>query len=301
MKKDTSHILQRAEHLKTILIGEGLLVGIVAGFVVLSYRLLLEVAQKLLNRVIAAGHRQPWVFALWFLALVLLAFVVSRLLRWEPLISGSGIPQLEGEMTGKLNQTWWKVLPAKFAGGFLCLLGGLSLGREGPSIQLGAMAGKAVSRAMDRGKTEEKYLLTCGASAGLAAAFHAPLAGVMFSLEEIHKNFSVSVLICVMTASLTADLISSSFLGFEPVFQFHIGQELEPQFYWHLLILGILLGLAGVFYNWLTLKTQSLIQDNPRLNTFTRLLIPFLLAGVLAMVYPQILGSGHDLVMEAAS
>ena len=301
MKKDTSHILQRAEHLKTILIGEGLLVGIVAGFVVLSYRLLLEVAQKLLNRVIDAGHRQPWVFALWFLALVLLAFVVSRLLRWEPLISGSGIPQLEGEMTGKLNQTWWKVLPAKFAGGFLCLLGGLSLGREGPSIQLGAMAGKAVSRAMDRGKTEEKYLLTCGASAGLAAAFHAPLAGVMFSLEEIHKNFSVSVLICVMTASLAADLISSSFLGFEPVFQFHIGQELEPQFYWHLLILGILLGLAGVFYNWLTLKTQSLIQDNPRLNTFTRLLIPFLLAGVLAMVYPQILGSGHDLVMEAAS
>ena len=141
--------------MKTILIGEGLLVGIVAGFVVLSYRLLLEVAQKLLNRVIAAGHRQPWVFALWFLALVLLAFVVSRLLRWEPLISGSGIPQLEGEMTGKLNQTWWKVLPAKFVGGFLCLLGGLSLGREGPSIQLGAMAGKAVSRAMDRGKTEE--------------------------------------------------------------------------------------------------------------------------------------------------
>ena len=56
MKKDTSHILQRAEHLKTILIGEGLLVGIVAGFVVLSYRLLLEVAQKLLNRVIDAGQ-----------------------------------------------------------------------------------------------------------------------------------------------------------------------------------------------------------------------------------------------------
>ena len=64
------------------------------------------------------------------------------------------------------------------------MLGGLALGREGPSIQLGAMAGKGVSQGLDRGKTEEKFLLTCGASAGLSAAFHAPLAGVMFSLEE---------------------------------------------------------------------------------------------------------------------
>ena len=105
-----------------------------------------------------------------------------------PFISGSGIPQVEGEMAGKLNQVWWRVLPANFWR-FLSLFAGLSLGREGPSIQIGAMSGKAVSSLLGRGKTEEKYLITCGASAGLAAAFHAPLAGVMFSLEEIHKNF----------------------------------------------------------------------------------------------------------------
>ena len=98
------------------------------------------------------------------------------------MISGSGIPQLEGEMIGKLNQRWYRVLPAKFLGGFLSLFAGLSLGREGPSIQLGAMTGKGISKMLDRGKTEEKFLLTCGASAGLSAAFHAPLAGVMFSL-----------------------------------------------------------------------------------------------------------------------
>ena len=56
------------------------------------------------------------------------------------MISGSGIPQVEGEVLGKLSQNWKRVLPAKFAGGFLCLLGGLSPRREGPSIQLGAMA-----------------------------------------------------------------------------------------------------------------------------------------------------------------
>ena len=59
-------------------------------------------------------------------------------------------------MTGKLEQAWWRVLPAKFLGGFLSLLAGLSLGREGPSIQIGAMTGKAVSKILDRGKTEEK-------------------------------------------------------------------------------------------------------------------------------------------------
>lgn len=300
MKKDTSYVIRRAEHFKTIMIGEGLLVGIVAGLVVLAYRVLLEFAQDVLHRIIRWGQQQPLVFFFWFLVLFFLAFLVKKCLAWEPLISGSGIPQLEGEMTGKQNQVWWRVLPAKFVGGFLCLLGGLSLGREGPSIQLGAMAGKAVSKTLDRGKTEEKYLLTCGASAGLAAAFHAPLAGVMFSLEEIHKNFSVSLLICVMTASITADIISSGFLGFEPVFQLELGRELAPHFYWHLILLGLLLGLAGVFYNWLTLKVQSVMLNSRFLNAYTRLLVPFLCAGVLALFLPQVLGSGHDLVLSAA-
>ena len=103
---------------------------------------------------------------------------------------------------------------------FLCLLSGLSLGREGPSIQLGAMSGKGLSKLLSLSKTDEKYMLTCGASAGLAAAFNAPLAGVLFSLEEIHKNFSVSVLISVMTASVTSDYLASKILGNEPVFNF---------------------------------------------------------------------------------
>ncbi|EJW95147.1 voltage-gated chloride channel family protein, partial [gut metagenome] len=142
--------------------------------------------------------------------------------------------------------------------------------------------------------------LTCGASAGLAAAFHAPLAGVMFSLEEIHKNFSVSVLISVMTASITADYISSQFMGFQSVFQFDIGLEIQPQYYWHIVILGIILGLLGAFYNKVTVWVQSLYMNQKKLNETTRLLIPFLLAGVLGLVMPELLGSGHHLIDEAA-
>lgn len=300
MKKGTSQLLKRAEHFKAILTGEGFLVGIIAGLVVLLYRVLLEYAGAGMNLVLKYSREYPAVAGIWFLVLAGLACVVGRMVRYEPMISGSGIPQLEGEMAGKLDQVWWRVIPAKFLGGFLSLFAGLSLGREGPSIQIGAMAGKAVSKVLDRGKTEEKYLLTCGASAGLAAAFHAPLAGVMFSLEEIHKNFSVSVLVSVMTASITADYISSRFLGFDAVFQFDIGAEIQPEFYWHILILGAILGVLGAFYNKMTLWVQGLYYKAKRLNETTRLLIPFLLAGVLGLVMPEVLGSGHHLIDMAA-
>lgn len=300
MKKNTSHLLKRAEHFKTILTAEGFLVGGIAGLVVLLYRVLLEYAGKGMDVVLSYAREYPLLAGIWFFVLFTLACIVGKLVQYEPMISGSGIPQVEGEMMGKLDQVWWRVLPAKFLGGFLSLFSGLSLGREGPSIQIGAMVGKGVSKALDRGKTEEKYLLTCGASAGLAAAFHAPLAGVMFSLEEIHKNFSVSVLVSVMTASITADYISSQFMGFQSVFQFDIGAEVQPQYYWHIVILGILLGFMGVFYNKMTLWVQGLYLKAKGLNTTTRLLIPFLLAGFLGLVMPQVLGSGHHLIDMAA-
>ena len=228
--------------------------------------------------------------------MVLFAVIVGLLVKWEPMISGSGIPQLEGEMIGKLNQRWYRVLPAKFLGGFLSLFAGLSLGREGPSIQLGAMTGKGISKMLDRGKTEEKFLLTCGASAGLSAAFHAPLAGVMFSLEEIHKNFSVSVLVSVMTSSITADYISSKVFGLDPVFQFDIGHALPQSYYWMILLLGVILGVMGAFYNWFTLTVQGLYKKTKGLNEITKVMLPFLLAGVLGFIMPELLGSGHNLI-----
>ena len=284
-----------------LLIGEGLLVGGIGGFVVVLYRMALDVAGDWLDGILAYAGQTPWRMAGWFVVLGALAWLVSRLVSWEPLISGSGIPQLEGEMAGKLEQKWYRVLPAKFLGGFLCLLGGLALGREGPSIQLGAMAGKGISRGLDRGKTEEKFLLTCGAGAGLSAAFHAPLAGVMFSLEEVHKNFSVSALLSVMTASLTADFLATAVLGTDSIFQFAITRELPVHFYWMVLGLGVILGVLGAFYNWFTLKVQSLYDRATFLNSTGKILIPFFCAGVLGFTAPELLGSGHDLIEKLTS
>lgn len=301
MKKSISGTLSRARRFPVLLIGEGLLVGGIGGFVVVLYRMALDVAGDWLDEILAYAGQTPWRMAGWFLVLGALAWLVSRLVSWEPLISGSGIPQLEGEMAGKLEQKWYRVLPAKFLGGFLCLLGGLALGREGPSIQLGAMAGKGISRGLDRGKTEEKFLLTCGAGAGLSAAFHAPLAGVMFSLEEVHKNFSVSALLSVMTASLTADFLATAVLGTDSIFQFAITRELPVHFYWMVLGLGVILGVLGAFYNWFTLKVQSLYDRATFLNSTGKILIPFFCAGVLGFTAPELLGSGHDLIEKLTS
>ena len=298
MKKDVSHTIRRAERFPVILIGEGLLVGAAAGLIVLLYRLALTFAGNALSEILGFIGKDPLRILGWMAVLILMALVVGKLVKLEPMISGSGIPQVEGEILGKLSQKWKRVLPAKFLGGFLCILGGLSLGREGPSIQLGAMTGQGVSRLLDRGKTEERYLMTCGASAGLAAAFHAPLAGMMFSLEEIHKGFSVNILISVMTASVTADFISSHIIGIDPVFQFSIEHALPQNYYWLLLILGVILGVLGALYNRLMLKAQDLYKKPAFLGVTGRLVIAFLAAGVVGLIMPSVLGSGNGLIVS---
>ena len=297
MKKDTSETIRRASAFPVIMIGEGLLVGVLSGLVVLLYRICLNYAGIWLEAILDYVKGNPLRLAVWLAALLGMAVIAGLLVKWEPMISGSGIPQLEGEMEGKLNQKWYRILPAKFIGGFFCMFGGLALGREGPSIQLGAMMGKGISRTLGRGKTEEKFLLTCGASAGMAAAFQAPLAGVMFAMEEIHKNFTAAVFISAMTSSVAADYITSHVLGMDPVFQFEIAGNLPQRYYGLLLVLGVLLGLAGVFYNWFTLKVQSLYKKASWLNPVTKAMIPFFLSWILCFTVPEILGNGHSLIV----
>ena len=119
----------------------------------------------------------------------------------------------------------------------------------------------------------------------------------MFSLEEVHKNFSVSVLVSVMTASITADYLASSFIGIEPVFQFEIRHALPQNYYGLILILGVILGVGGAAYNRVTLKAQEIYQKIPFLNNeIKKVMVPFLLSGVLLFVMPEILGSGHNLI-----
>ncbi len=293
-----SKTLERFRSFRYTLVLEGVAVGALSGFVIVLFRLVLEHADTLLQGALQYGKENAWFIPMWFCILAVVSYLVYRLLKWEPMISGSGIPQVEGEMEGKLNQNWWKVLVAKCTGGVLSIGCGLSLGREGPSIQLGAMAAKGFSRLTRRMKTEERLLMTCGASAGLSAAFNAPFAGVLFSLEEVHKNFSPEVLLSTMASSITADFIARNVFGLAPVFSFHVPQMMPLSQYGHVILLGILLGLLGVVYNLSIGASQKLygkIKWEP-----LRLLIPFLCAGALGFTLPEVLGGGHPLALKIA-
>lgn len=121
---------------------------------------------------------------------------------------------------------------------------------------------------------------------------------MLFSLEELHKDFSTDVLLSTMSASITADFISRTLFGLGPVFSFPELSMMPLAHYWMVLLLGALLGLVGVFYNFCVAKAQDLYAKIPW--AYVRAVLPFLLAGVLLVVYPAVLGGGHNLV-EAVS
>ena len=289
-------MIRRYESLRTSLILEGILVGIVAGLVSVLYRYGLEKADEIRNGMLALCTGNIARMIGWFVILVILAVLVSKLLHWEPMTSGSGIPQVEAEIAGYIRPSWWRVIVGKMIGGFLSIVGGLSLGREGPSIQLGSMAGKGISKKLGRFRLEEHFLITCGASAGLSAAFNAPLAGVMFALEEVHKNFSPMVLLSCMAASLVADYISNSIFGMAPVFQFVVDDMIPLKGYIYILILGVLCGVLGVFYNKVLLASQTAYKKLDFLPQTIKIMIPFLCAGVLGFAMPEVLGGGHGMI-----
>lgn len=295
-KHDTKNTLSHWYNFRMKLVFQGVIIGILAALLIVAYRFSLEKIGQFASFAYNLQKSKPILIPLWIIILIVIAYIVGLMVKKEPMISGSGIPQVEGVLLRRLSMNWWRVILGKFIGGVLALGAGLSLGREGPSIQLGAAVGQGFSKIFKRIKVEEKYLITSGASAGLAAAFNAPLAGVMFALEEVHKNFSPLVLISAMSASLAADFVSKEFLGLKPVFDFNELKVLPLNHYFYVIMLGIILGVLGVVFNSTLLRTQRFYEKLKWLPQELKPVIPFLLAGILGLTLPEVLGGGHELV-----
>lgn len=300
-KNSTYKTLNHWYNFKLELIVEGLIVGIITGLIVVLYRFALDKIGIFADQFIGMQKDNPLLILLNFLILIVVAFIVKKLISIEPLIKGSGIPQVEGYILRLVDMRWLKTIVYKFVGGIMSIGAGLSLGREGPSIQLGACVGKGISELFKRKKVEEKFLVTAGASAGLSAAFNAPLAGVMFSLEEVHKNFSPIVLASALIASVSSDYISKEFFGMKPVFEFNNLIDLPLDYYKYVIILGIIVGLLGVLYNTMLLKAQKFYKRKNIIPQKYRFYIPFLLAGIAAIFMPEVLRGGHNLIESLVS
>ncbi len=276
------------------LIVRGLEVGIVAGLAAVLYRYLLSYAEDGLTGVLEQIRHNPARIALWLIALALMGAAVSAIVRIEPMAAGSGIPQVNGEIKGRLSPVWWRVILAKLVGGTVSVFAGLSLGREGPSVQLGGMAGKGVARITKADKTTEHRMISCGAGAGMAAAFNAPLAGIMFVLEELLHSFDKNILCMGIVSTVTADYVSKLFFGQSTIFNY--GTVIFPlKFYWVLILLGIAIGVAGVGYTKIMLLFQDLYKKI-RVSNHIKLPLIFIMSGIVGLILPQVLCGGHSMV-----
>jgi len=298
--ENAEKILESNRNLRYRVTAKGVLVGVAAGLVAVAYRFAMDWSLSMHTFIQNAADEHWWMIPLFFLFLLAMALVVIAIIKWEPYIAGSGIPQVEGELKGYFDMPWWKVIVGKLFGSLLCIIGGLSLGREGPSVQLGAMAGKGYSRLRGFNNLEERYLITCGASAGLSAAFNCPLSGVMFVLEEVHRDYSLTILFSALTSAVVADFISKLAFGMNPVFHIPVQSNLPLSSYWMVLLLGIFTGLTGALFNKSMEITQKAYDKLTILPARFRPVVPFLLAGALGFYLPQVLGDGH-LMLSALS
>lgn len=303
MNKKTDNLLELLVDKKRFslrLLLEGLALGLGAGISISVFRYLLAGSEILrpviyhnLREALADGQWQ-WL-ALYILSFIIIAYLLKLIVAREPMCTGSGIPQIKGILQGDMSMRWFSVLWYKIIGGVLAIGAGMSLGREGPSVQIGACVGQGLSQTSRRTRFESRILMTAGAGAGLAAAFNAPLAGVIFGLEEMQKTISPALLLTGITASITAATVTEVVFGISPVFSMGYLLPLPLNLFDVLVVAGMVIGLLGRLFN---------IALAYSLNTYSRLglsgmkkpLVPLALAGILGFVLPEILGGGNLLV-----
>lgn len=272
---------------------KSILAGAAAGILAVIYRLATEKGTDFAAAMYGFLKTHPLFIALWALAAVGIGLFIAWLIRLEPMASGGGVPQVEGVVLYGMKMKWYTVIAVRYIAGILGSLFGLSFGPEGPSIQLGAAVNEGISKKLTNTKIEENYLVTAGAAAGLSAAFSAPLTGMIFALEEIHRSFSPAILAAATTASLTSDFISKYFFGLKPVLYFQGVSSLPLNLYGWLFPLGIFAGLFGVATNRLMLLMQTLFNKLPEK---LRPVIALLLCLPCGFLLPQVLGGGRNLI-----
>ncbi|WP_288929552.1 ClC family H(+)/Cl(-) exchange transporter [uncultured Dialister sp.] len=286
---------------------EGIFVGIFGGLCISLFRFLLGEAEALriyaynafLIPAVAKENFIP--LCLWAAALVVTGFLLYRMCLYAPMAGGSGIPQVKGVILGLYKMKWFRILWVKIIAGALGIGAGLSLGREGPSIQIGAVAGQGISRFLGRTRMEERYLITSGASAGLAAAFNAPLAGMMFALEELHRNFSGAVLLPTMTSAITATIVTRFFFGNSTSFHFLNLVPMPAEHLGLVVLIAISAGFAGILFNYGLLHTGAFYNLPVFKNQYVKILFALFSACLLGFFLPQVLGGGNGLVDQLAA
>ena len=279
------------------------LCGLFSGLVAALFRLALGRVDTLRGALVtwAQAFGLPGCLLMMALVAVMAAMAAWLVQRFAPSASGSGIPHVEAVVCGELPPAPFRLLPVKFLGGLLAIGSGLALGREGPSVQMGASVGGLLSRRFRFSDEQTRALLAAGAGAGLATAFNAPLAGAVFVLEELVRRFDVRIAVAALSASAGAIFVARVFYGSAPDFAVPAIAFLPLGVGWIFFGLGLLAGVAGAAY---TRAILMALRFADRLRARTPLVPAAIVGaavGALAWWSPSWVGGGDPLTQAALS
>jgi CIC family chloride channel protein len=280
-----------------------LIVGAGAGLVGALFQIALKRGDACRNALIAWAHGEqlvglPLLAAVSAAAVALAAWLVCR---FSPAAAGSGVPHVEAVLRGELPQMPFYLLPIKFVGGWLAIGAGLALGREGPSIQMGAGIGDRVGQGFRCSVSDCRVLLAAGAGAGLATAFNAPIAGAIFVLEELVQQFETRIAIAALGASATAIAVARIFIGDAP--DFHVDALVyadapaRPLYF----VLGAIAGGVAILYNRALLATIAAASRLERWPVPLRAALVGAAIGILAWYAPGLVGGGDAMTQRTLS
>jgi CIC family chloride channel protein len=274
--------------------------GAGAGLIGAVFRLALQQADHLRNALVlwARGGQLVGLLLVTAVSAAAVAIAAWMVRRFSPEAAGSGIPHVEAVLRGELPEVPFRLIPIKFVGGLLAIGSGLALGREGPSVQMGASIGDLVGRLFRRNLPDRLVLLAAGAGAGLATAFNAPIAGAIFVLEELVQRFDTRIAIIALGVSSTAIAVARIFLGDAP--DFHVGQLSDfhagtrPLYF----LLGAIAGLFAILYNRALLGTIAAANRLGRWPVPLRAALIGAAVGMLAWLAPGLVGGGDEITQR---
>ena len=278
----------------------GGIVGLLVGGLATLFRFILQVLDERRVDLFAALEPMPvfgWLAPMLLVGLAL--FLAAELVRrFAPEAAGSGIQEIEGTLGGLRPLRWRRILPVKFVGGLLSIGSGAVLGREGPTVQMGGSVGAMVSERFGLSGDGPKILIAAGAAAGLSAAFNAPLAGILFVIEEMRRHFPYrfASLEALAVASVSAAIVARLVTGQAPVITMPAYPAPPIAALWLFPLFGMVVGVFGVIFNRLLL---GMLNGVDRLPTMAHRFTPFVVGaclGLVAFLVPDAIGGGYNAI-----
>jgi CIC family chloride channel protein len=270
-----------------------LLIGALVGLTVVAFIVLTERFGARIDAAVAPAWRRLVVPIVGSLSMGFLLY------RYFPDARGSGVPQTKAALFARGGIISLRTVLGKFFCTSATLASGIPLGREGPSVQVGAGIASLLGRWLGLSPEKIKSLIPVGAAAAVAAAFNTPLAAVLFALEEVVGDLNAPVLGSVVLASATSWAILRLLLGNDPLFKVPQYQLVSPAEFPIYAVLGLLGGLLSVAFTKLLLKLRERFLRLPRKTMWFQPAIGGVAVGIMGWFVPQILGVGYSYVGQA--